>query len=195
MCVCKYVCTYVCIHTYVHTSICTVYMYINSQYPPTVRIKEVRWYKSQPLWKTSLTQWQVINIWSYLEEVQTDDFVVVCVQVIEGLCREQQQFKHQATVKPTHRVQTTRAQSEGDDTHCTWSPVWPGTWQSCQSQHSCRPRCNAGWSTGTGCWSAWSLEAGTKNQTHLIRLTCRGFSATQTVKPGLPADSRAILIS
>lgn len=59
-------------------------------------------------------------------------------------------------------------------THCTWSPVWPDRWQSCQSQHSCRPPCSAGWSAGTGCWSTWNLtekrQTGNETQQEQKRL-------------------------
>lgn len=118
---------------------------------------------------------------SYLEEVKTYDFVVVCVQVIEGLCgeyrvitnsRRQGSHSTRANNKYTH---CSFKRAEGDDTHCTWSPVWPDTWQSCQSQQSCPPPCSAGWSTGTGCCSAWTLEAGTKNTTQLTQRTSEGF--------------------
>lgn len=122
-----------------------------------------------------------INVWSYLEEVETYDFVVICVQGMKCLCRQNTKIhlnssemyvfkpvplnssritphytnpwtrQPKCTNKSMHVV---RLKTWKDDTYCTWSPVWPNKWQSCQSLHSCRPPCSAEWSAGTGCYSA-----------------------------------------
>lgn len=90
-------------------------------------------------------------------------------------------------------------------THCTWSRAWPDRWQSCQSRQTCRPPCSAGWSAGTGCWSAWNLKeerqtrksdtTGTKVSKGLRCLCSSLLYLALKRKVTVPADSRAILIS